>query len=77
MHTAHYPHSLVKYCDVIFHPLSSQITPDQVYSFAMAIAEGKELSGMNLHYFHQNPEWNPTSRPKVLTLPEIDDDLDL
>ena len=43
VHTAHYPNSMVKYCDVIFHPLSLQITPDQVYSFAMAIAEGKEL----------------------------------
>ena len=68
VHTAHYPNSMVKYCDVIFHPLSLQITPDQVYSFAMAIAEGKELSGMNLHYFYRNPEWNPASRPKILTL---------
>ena len=60
-----------------FHSLSSQITPDKVYSFALAIAEGKELPGMNLQYFYRNPEWNPASRPKILTLPEIDDDLDL
>ena len=77
VHTAHYPQSLVKYCDVVFHSLSSQITADKVYSFALAIAEGKELPGMNLQYFYRNPEWNPASRPKILTLPEIDDDLDL
>ena len=77
VHTAHYPQSLVKYCDVVFHSLSSQITADKVYSFALAIAEGKELPGMNLKYFYRNPEWNPACRPKILTLPEIDDDLDL
>ena len=77
VHTAHYPQSLVKYCDVVFHSLSSQITPDKVYSLALAIAEGKELLGMNLQYFYQNPEWNPACRPKILTLPEIDDNLDL
>ena len=77
VHIAHYPNSLVKYCDVIFHPLCSQATPDHIYSFALAIAEGKELPGFNLHYFYRNPEWNPSSRPKILTLPEIDNDLDL
>ena len=77
VHRANYPNSLVKYCDVIFQPLCSGATPDHIYSFALAIAEGKELPGMNLHYFYRNPEWNPSSRPKILTLPEIDDDLDL
>ena len=76
VHIAHYPNSLVKYCDVIFHPLCSQATPDHIYSFALTIAEGKELPGFNLHYFYRNPEWNLSSRPKILTLPEIDDDLD-
>ena len=77
VHKAYYPQSLVKYCDVVFHPLSSQVTPDRIYSFALAISEGKELPGMNLHYFYRNPEWDPTIRPRILTLPEIDDDLDL
>ena len=77
IHRADFPDSLVKDCDVVFHPLVKELTPDQLYSFAIAIAEGKQLPGMNLHYFHRNPYWNPTIRPKILTLPEIDDDLSL
>ena len=77
IHTADFPDSLVKNCDVVFHPLVKKLLPDQFYSFAIAIAEGKQLPGMNLHYFYRNRYWNPTIRPKILTLPEIDDDLSL
>ena len=78
VHTADFPHSLVRDCDVVFHPLAQKIRPDQLYSFAMAIAEDKQLPGMNLHYFHRNHTWNPSLRPKILSLPDIDlDDLSL
>ena len=77
IHRANYPNSLVKDCDVVFHSMVTKLTPDRIYSFAIAIAEGKQLPGMNLHYFYRNPYWNPTIRPKILILPEIDDDLDL
>ena len=60
VHRAHFPDSLVKDCDVVFHPLAQKIRPDQLYSFAMAIAEDKQLPGMNLDYFHRNPTWNPS-----------------
>ena len=43
----------------------------------MAIAEDKQLPGMNLDYFHRNPTWNPSLRPKILSLPDIDLDLSL
>ena len=60
VHTAYYPTSLVQYCDVVFHPLSSQVIADKVYSFALAIAEGKEL-----------PEWTYNISIEILngTLP--------
>ena len=78
IHRADFPDSLVHDCDVVFHPLAQKIWPDQIYSFAMAIAEDKQLPGMNLHYFHRNPTWNPSLRPKILFLPDIDlDDLSL
>ena len=39
----------------------------------VAIADNKELSGMNLQYFRRNPEWKTYSRPKLLDLPSGDD----
>ena len=60
IHQANYPDSLVKDCDVVFHPLSERLSPDRIYSFALAVAEGKQLPGMNLHYFYRNPYWDPT-----------------
>ena len=44
-----------------------------MYTMAVAIADNKELSGMNLQYFHRNPEWKPYARPKLLDLPSGDD----
>ena len=73
IHRADFPDSLVKDCDFVFHPLVEKITPDRLYSFAIAIAEGKQLPGMNLHYFYRNPFWNPSLRPKILSLPDLDD----
>ena len=43
---------------------------------AVAIADHKELPGMNLHYFHRNLGWNYLARPKLLDLPS-GDELDL
>ena len=77
IHRPDFPDFLVKDCDVVFHPLVKELTSDRLYSFAIAFAEGKQLPGINLHYFYRNPYWNPTIRPKILTLPEIDDDLSL
>ena len=78
IHRANFPDSLVRDCDVVFHPLAEKIRPDQLYSFAMAIAEDKPLPGMNLDYLHRNPTWNPSLRPGILSLPDCDlDDLSL
>ena len=78
IHRARLPNSLVHDCDIVFHPLAEQVQPDQIYSFAMAIAEDRQLPGMNLVYFHRNPTWNPSLRPKILSLPDCDlDDLSL
>ena len=73
IHRADFPDSLVKGCDVYFDQLVHKIEPDRLYSFAMAIAENKQLPGMNLQYFHRNPTWNPSLRPKILSLPDLDD----
>ena len=43
---------------------------------AVAIADQKELPGMNLQYFHRNLGWNYLARPKLLDLPS-GDELDL
>ena len=43
IHRADFPDSLVRDCDAVFHPLAEKITPDQLYSFAIAIAEGQLL----------------------------------
>ena len=78
IHTARFPNSLVLDCDVVFNPPAEKIRPHELYSLAMAIAEDKELPGMNLSYFHRNPTWNPSLRPKILSLPDCDlDDLNL
>ena len=78
IHRAQFPNSLVCDCDVVFHPLAEKIRPDQLYSLAMAKAEDKQLPGMNLNYFHRNPTWNLSLRPKILALPDCElDDLSL
>ena len=78
IHRARFPNSLVRDCDVVFHPLVEKIQPDKLYSFAMAIAEDYQLPGMNLNYLHRNPTWNPSLRPKILALSDCDlDDLSL
>ena len=78
VHRANFPNSLVHDCDIVFHPLAQKIRPDQLYLFAMAIAEDKQLPGINLNYFHRDPTWNPSLRPKILSLPDCDlDDLSL
>ena len=76
VHRASFPDSLTRDCDVIFHPLAEKLRPDQMYSMAIAVAEDKQLPGMNLDYFYRNPDWNPSLRPKLLELPSLDD-LDL
>ena len=58
---------------MVFSPQVEMIRSDQLYTMAVAIADDKELSGMNLQYFHRNPEWKPYSRPKLLDLPTGDD----
>ena len=49
-------------CNIVFSPLSKSVHSDQIYSMAVAIADQKELPGMNLEYFHRNFEWNYLSR---------------
>ena len=76
IHRASFPDTPQLDCNVVFNPLEKMIRPDQLYNFAMAIAENKELSRMNIQYFHSNPNWNPNCRPKLLDLPsgaDLDD----
>ena len=76
IHRASFPDNPVLDCNVVFSPLSESICSDQLYSTAVAIADHKELPGMNLHYFHRNLGWNYLARPKLLDLPS-GDELDL
>ena len=69
IHRASFPDSPVLDCNVVLSPLSEMILSDQLYTMAVAIADNKELSGINLHYFYRNPDWNPHARPKLLDLP--------
>ena len=61
---------------MVFSPLSESVRSDQVYSMAVAIANQKELPGMNLQYFRRNLAWNYLARPKLPNLPS-GDELDL
>ena len=63
-------------CNVVFSPLSESVRSDQIYSMAVAIADQKELPGINLQYFLGNVAWNYLARPKLLDLPS-GDELDL
>ena len=76
MHRATFPENSVLDCNVVFSPLSKSVQSNQVYSMAVAIADQKELPGMNLQYFHRNLAWNYLARPKLLDLPS-GDELDL
>ena len=76
IHRATFPENPVLDCNVVFSPLSESVHSDQIYSMAVAIADQKELPGMNLQYFHRNLEWNYLARPKLLDLPS-GDELDL
>ena len=60
-------------CNVVFSLLSESVRSDQIYSMAVAIADQKELPGMNLQYLHRNLAWNYLAR---LDLPS-GDELDL
>ena len=70
---ASFPDNPTHYCNVVFNPLVEMVRSDQFYTMAIAIADNQELSGMNLQYFHWNPEWKPYSQPKLLDLPSGDD----
>ena len=76
IHRASFPDNPVLDCNVVFSPLSESIRSDQLYTMAVAIADHKELPGMNPHYFHRNLGWNYLARPKLLDLPS-GDELDL
>ena len=76
IHRATFPENPVLDCNVVFSPLSESVRSDQIYSMAVAIADQKELPGMNLQYFHRNLAWNYLARPKLLDLPS-GDELDL
>ena len=76
IHRATFPENPVLDCNVVFNPLSESVRSDQIYSMAVAIADQKELPGMNLQYFHRNLAWNYLARPKLLDLPS-GDELDL
>ena len=76
IHRATFPENPVLDCNVVFSPLSESVQSDQVYSMAVAIADQKELPGMNLQNFHRNLGWNYLARPKLLDLPS-EDELDL
>ena len=56
IHRATFPENPVLECNVIFSPLSESVWSDQLYSISVAIADQKELTGMNLQYFHRNLE---------------------
>ena len=49
IHRATFPDNPVLDCNVVFSPLSESVRADQVYTMAVAIADHKELPGMNLH----------------------------
>ena len=76
IHRATFPENPVLDYNVVFSPLSESVRSDQVYFMAVAIADQKELPGMNLQYFHRNLGWNYLARPKLLDLPS-GDELDL
>ena len=76
IHRATFPENPILDCNVVFSPLSESVGSDQIYSMAVAIADQKELPGMNLQYFHRNLAWNYLARPKLLDLPS-GDELDL
>ena len=73
IHEAFFPDTLEHDCYVVFHPLQEQATSEQLVPIPIAVAENRELPGMNLQYLHRNPEWKPYSRPKILDLPHGDD----
>ena len=73
IHSASFPDTPEHDCYVIFHPLQEKTRSDQLFTMAIAIAENRELPGMNLQYLHRNPEWKPYSRPKLLDFPTGDD----
>ena len=73
IHRATFPENPVLDCNMVFSPLSESVHSDQIYSMAVAIADQKELPGMNLEYFHRNLEWNYLARPKLLDLPSGDE----
>ena len=76
IHRATFPENPVLDCNVVFSPLSESVRSDQIYSMAVAIADQKELPGMNLQYFHRNLAWNYLARPKLFNL-SSGDELDL
>ena len=73
IHRATFPENPVLDCNVVFSPLSESVHSDQIYSMAVAIADQKELPGMNVEYFYRNLEWNYLARPKLLDLPSGDE----
>ena len=73
IHHAFFPDTPERDCNVVFHPLQEWLEPDRMLSLAIAIAEDRELPGMNLFYLHKNPNWRPSYRPKILNLPSTDD----
>ena len=54
IHRASFPDNPTHDCNVVFSPL---LRSDQLYTMGRAIADNQELSGMNLQYFHRNPEY--------------------
>ena len=72
-HAASFPDTPECDCYVVFHPLQAQARSDQLVNMAIAVAENRELLGINLQYLHRNPEWKPYSRLKLLDLPSGDD----
>ena len=73
IHRAFFPDTPERDCNVVFHSLQEWLEPDRMLSLAIAIAEDRELPGMNLFYLHKNPDWKPSYRPKILNLPSTDD----
>ena len=73
IHSASFPDTLDRDCYVVFHPLQEKARSDQPVTMAIAIAEDRELPGMNLFYLHRNLEWRPYYRPRILDLPTADD----
>ena len=73
IHRAFFPDDPQRDCNMVFHPLQEWLEPDRMLSLAIAISENRELHGMNLFYLHWNPNWTPSYRPKILSLPSFDD----